>query len=131
MSKLASRQFILSRNGAPIAGVRTKSIAAANENIDFTDDDSDGNQTLSSLVGRREVTISVGGVYNDDDLMGLALSENIQDEFTLTDTVNNEAITGNFNITNYTREGGGSESELEFSAELASSGVISQGTPSQ
>ena len=130
MSKLASREFILSRNGTPIAGVRTKSITIGNETIDFTDDDSDGNQELSDLVGRREVTISVGGVYNDDGLMSLALAENIQDDFTLTDTVNNEAISGTFNITSYAREGGGPESELEFSAEMASSGVITQGVPS-
>ena len=129
MAKDIGRNLVLSRSGTPIAGVRTKSVSISNETIDFTDDDSNGWQELADAVGQREVTISVSGIYVDDDLLDLALNENIQDDFTLT-SESGRTVSGTFNITEYS-ESGEHTGEATFEAEFSSSGVVEKGTTAQ
>lgn len=126
MAKDIGRNLVLSRGVNPIAGVRTKSLNVNNENIDFTDDDSDGWQELSTAVGQRNVTISVSGIYVDDDILDIAIAESIQDTFSLTNS-GGRTISGDFNVTSYS-ESGEHTGEVTFEAELVSSGVITSVT---
>lgn len=122
MSKDIGRNLVLSYDGTPIAGVRTKSLSVNNETIDFTDDDSNGWQTLSTAVGQRNVTVSVSGIYVDDALLDFSLGENIQGDFSLANEDGRTiAITGN--ITSYS-ESGEHTGAVTFEAEIESSGEV-------
>lgn len=123
MSKIIGRAVVLSRGATPIAGVRTKSISIENEPIDFTDDDSAGWRELADQAGRKEVNISVSGLYTGGGLADLALSaSDITDTFTLT-YPGGRSISGTFNITSYS-ETGEHEGEYEFEAELQSNDSV-------
>jgi TP901-1 family phage major tail protein len=126
MAKEIGRDLVLSVGSpaAPIAGVRTKSLTVNNETIDFTDDDSDGWQELSTAVGQRSVTVSVSGVYDDDAVLDNALAADISETLTLTNAAG-RSITGTFMITSYS-ESGEHTGEVTFEAEFTSSGVITK-----
>lgn len=126
MAKDIGRNFILSKGETPIAGVRTTGLTVNNETIDFTDQNSDGWQELSSAVGQRNVEISISGIYVDDDLLDTSIDENIQGEFTLTSVGAGRTLTGDFNVTNYS-ESGEHEGEKTFECTLESSGEVIKG----
>ena len=121
MAKGIGRDFVLNKDGTPIAGVRTKSYSISNETIDFTDDDSAGWQELATASGQRSVTISVSGVYDDDVLLTSAIATDISDSYTLVNSA--RTIAGTFMITSYS-ESGEHTGEVTFEAEMTSSGAI-------
>lgn len=122
MAKDIGRNLVLSKGATPIAGVRTKSLTVNNETIDFTDDDSDGWQELSDAVGQRNVTLSVSGVYVNNDLLTFGIAADIQDTFSLAG-VGGRTVSGLFNITSYS-ESAEHTGEVTFEAEFVSAGVI-------
>lgn len=75
MAALVGRRvtFTPTGGGTPVAGMRTKSIAFANEGIDITSDDDDGFRTfLAADPAQRSIDMSVEGLLKDDALIELA-----------------------------------------------------------
>ena len=59
--------------GAPVTGMRTKTITLNNEPIDITSDDDDGWRTfLAEDPAQRFIDMAVEGVTKDNELMKLA-----------------------------------------------------------
>jgi predicted secreted protein len=72
--------------GAPVTGMRTKTITLNNEPIDITSDDDDGWRTfLASDPAERSIDMSVEGITKDNELMKLAAlgGANLISEYTL------------------------------------------------
>ena len=126
MSKTAGRKVVLSWGGTPIGTARTKSISVSNSLIDFTDDSSNGNAEYDEIVGRRDVTFSVEGVYINNGLEDDALDEDISNTLTFT-YPDGRSLSCSARINSYESASGGSDAEQTFSAEFTASGEI---TPS-
>ena len=123
MAKVLGRKLIISRDGTPIANVRTKSLNLPNELVDVTDGDSAGWQTYLDEVGQKGMNISVEGVLATDALRQEAMSmTGIISADTITDADGAE-WSGNFALANYSEEHPYNEAAT-FSAELQSSGAI-------
>jgi predicted secreted protein len=59
--------------GAPVTGMRTKTITINNEPIDITTDDDNGFRTLlADDPAERSISMSVEGITKDDELIKLA-----------------------------------------------------------
>ena len=72
MTATIGRAFTISKNGAVLAGVRSKSMAINHEPVDITTDDEDGFRTLLGVVGESSFEISVEGVLKDSTLFDVA-----------------------------------------------------------
>ncbi len=73
--------------GAPVTGMRTKSITINNEPIDITTDDDSGFRTLlTDDPAQRSISMSVEGITKDDELIKLATAggSNLISEYTMT-----------------------------------------------
>lgn len=123
MAKNVGRKFIISRDGTPIANVRTKSLTINRENVDATDDDSNGWREHIADVGQAEVNISVEGVFNGHDIMTEALdidSGLVAHELEFPDGA---TLTGSFALGSFELEATYNEVST-FTFEIQSSGEI-------
>ena len=109
--------------GAPVTGMRTKSITINNEPIDITTDDDSGFRTLlADDPAQRSISMSVEGITKDDELIKLATAggSNLISEYTMT-FPGLGSITGDFFIG--TIELGAPYNEaVTFTATIESSG---------
>lgn len=122
MAKQLGRKATLSRNGTPIANLRTKSLQINNEIVDVTDDDSSGWAERLNEPGQTEVTFSIEGVLASDTLRAEALSQSLLKADTLT-YADGGTLTGDFVLASYSEEHTYND-VVTFSAELQSSGAI-------
>lgn len=127
MAKQLGRKLILSRNGEPIANLRTKSISVNNELVDVSDDDSSGWREHLDEPGQTEVNISAEGVLANDTLRAEALSQSLLKGDTIT-YPDGGTLTGSFGLASYSEEHPYNE-VATFTAELQSSGVITYNVP--
>lgn len=74
MPGLRGRAVAVIRNGALVAGARTKSISIGGTPIDVTNDDDDGVRKLLEQPGQVDISITVAGVAVGDGLRAEALS---------------------------------------------------------
>jgi predicted secreted protein len=74
MSAMKGRAVVVTRNGTPVAGARTKSITINGSPIDVTTDDADAVQKLLDEPGQVDVAISVSGILLNDLLTAESLS---------------------------------------------------------
>ena len=127
MSAFVGRKVTFSPTaaGAPVTGMRTKTITINNEPIDITSDDDLGFRTLlADDPGQRSISMSVEGVTKDDELIKLATAggSNLISEYALT-FPGLGTITGDFFIG--TIELGAPYNEaVTFSATIESSGAF-------
>ena len=109
--------------GAPVTGMRTKSITINNEPIDITTDDDSGFRTLlADDPAQRSISMSVEGITKDDELIKLATAggSNLISKYTMT-FPGLGSITGDFFIG--TIELGAPYNEaVTFTATIESSG---------
>lgn len=110
--------------GAPVTGMRTKTITLANGPIDITSDDDDGWRTfLAADPAERSIDIAVEGVTKDNELIKLAATggSGLISEYTL-NFPGLGSFTGDFYIG--TLELGANYNEaVTFSCTIQSSGV--------
>lgn len=129
MAKLASRDFNMKKNGTVIASCRSKTLTINSTPIEVTNDDSDGIATfLADTFATDTMEITVDGYFEDDSPLWTAaisntLSARHLSDITLVDAVSNDALSGNFIMTTYSKTGGGSDGAVEFSATLVRNGA--------
>lgn len=122
MAKALGRKLIVSRDGQPIANLRTKSLSINNETVDVTDDDSSGWQEYLDEPGQIGVSWSVDGVLANDTLRQEALSKTLIKANTIT-FADGATMTGSFILSSYSEDHGYNEAGT-FSGEMQSSGAI-------
>jgi len=125
MSAFVGRKVTFSPTGAgaPVTGMRTKSITINNESIDITSDDDSGFRTLlADDPAERSIDMSVEGVTKDDELIKLATAGGsaLISEYTLT-FPGLGAIVGDFFIGSM-ELGAAYNEAVTFSATIQSSG---------
>jgi predicted secreted protein len=126
----ASRDLIIKKNDVALAGVNSKSVAVASEPIDVTTDEDAGYRCLLDAAGTETIDISGSGVTKDVLLRstsmtaGTKMLTDITVEFPIvgSQTTTGDEISGNFYLTSYTDNGGGSDGAIEFDFALQSSG---------
>lgn len=74
MPAMKGRSVLIKRNGAVLAGCRTKSITVNGSPIDVTTDDDDGVRRLLDQPGQVDVEISVSGIVLGETLRSESLS---------------------------------------------------------
>ncbi len=129
MAKAAGRNAVLSKNGTPIAGVKTLSIKWGGEGIDVTDQNSDGIREFlnGTDMSSQTLTIEVEGIETDhvirDIALTIATSKMLTDlSFKFADALAaKDTITGNFLLTSY-EEGNPDDQGVDFKATFESSG---------
>jgi predicted secreted protein len=130
MAAKIGRELLIKKNGAVIAGVRTKTISYAGEPVDVSSDDDTGFRTLLAETGQEALDLSVEGVTKDNVLRQAALGSgslmltDITIEFPKTGTqaVSGDTISGNFVLASI-EESGAYNDAMTFSASLQSSGA--------
>lgn len=127
MAKVLGRKLILSRDGVPIANLRTKSLSINNELVNVSDDDSSGWQEFLDEPGEVAANWSVDGVLANDTLRAEALSKSLIKADTITYD-DGGTMTGDFALASYSEEHAYSDAAT-FSAEIQSSGVITYTAP--
>jgi len=123
MAKNVGRKFIVKRDGTPVANVRTRSLSINREQIDATDDDSNGWREHLSDVAQADVSLSVEGVFADNSILQEALNQNqglIAHELEFPDGA---IISGDFAMTSFELEAAYNE-VATYTFELQSSGEI-------
>lgn len=131
MSSFIGRLAVLSKDGTPVAGVRTKGLTVNNTAVDITTDDDSGIRTLLATPGEKQVDITLSGITNDLIFTKEAISlTDAQDTYTLTyppaadgSTTTGAEISGTFNFTSYS-EGANYNEASTFDVTLNSSGTI-------
>lgn len=130
MGAIKGRAVIVRRNGALIAGVRTKSISINGSPIDITSDDDDGVRKLLDAPGQVDVEISVGGVLMGEALRSEALSAS--DRVAATQFIfpgfegsptNTHGFSGDFFLAGYT-ESAEYQNAVTFEATFQSTGAV-------
>lgn len=111
-----------------IAGARTDTISVANEQINITDKDDAGVQTLLDDIGTQSMTISCEGVLKNSTLMELAIDAGegtSLHDFEL-DFIGLGTITaaGGFFFSSFEATGAEGTDPTTFSSSLTSSGAI-------
>lgn len=109
--------------GAPVTGMRTKTVTLNNEPVDITSDDDDGFRTfLGTDPAQRAIDMSVEGVTKDDELIQLAAAGggNLISEYTLA-FPGLGSFVGNFYIGSI-ELGAAYNEAVTFSATIQSSG---------
>jgi len=125
MAALVGRKvtFTPTGAGAPVTGMRTKTITINNEPVDITSDDDNGFRTLlNDDPAQRSIDMSVEGITKDGELLALAAAGGnaLISEYTM-DIPGIGAISGDFFIG--TIELGAPYNEaVTFSATIQSSG---------
>jgi len=126
MANAAGRNFLVQKNSATIASVRSKSVTWNGTPIDVTNDDDDGATSyLANEFANTSLEISVEGLTDDDLLSDLAFvatssSKHLSD-ITL-ERPNGDEISGTFILTNYV-ETGTYEEAVTFTATLVRNGI--------
>ena len=132
MAKSSGRLYLVQKNGATIAAVRSKSLTIDNAAIDVTNDDSNGFQTfLADTFATRSMSLEVSGVLDGDVLFDAATAINAEnshfDDLTIV-RPNGEVVAATFILQNYS-ETGSHDGAVEFSASLVRSGQHTVTTP--
>lgn len=120
-----SRDFILKKNGTPVASLRTKSFSIDFSPVDVTTDDSAGYQTLLNKAGKINVSIDFGGVLGDETLFNTIMAggeTQMYTDFEL-EWESGATLSCDFFLQNFGTSGGGSDAEVDFSGSLQSSGA--------
>lgn len=122
MAKHLGRKVILSRDGEPIANLRTKELSIDGEPADITDDDSSGWHEVLDEPGEINVTMSVSGVLANDTLRAEAFSTSRikGDELSYPD---GGSVEGDFFLQSYSESHEYNEAST-FDAELLGSGEM-------
>ncbi len=123
MSAQVGRKILLKRDGAVLAGVRTKSVAINREAIDITNDDDIGFRNLLAEPGERQVDLTVSGItvnsiLRDASFEDPAVLEDLSLEYT-----DGSKIEGDFFLASYS-ENAEYNDAVSFDATLNSAGVI-------
>ena len=129
MAGAVGRKLLLKKNNAVLVGIRNKSIAFNDENINITSGEDNGFQLLLEDGAEKNISISFDGVSKDSLLQDIALSggsllfSDIELEWWVQDGNTTPAtLTGNFRMSNI-EETGAYNDAVTFSGQLDSSGT--------
>ena len=124
------RAFTITQASAVImSGIQTKSVEAANEAVDITNDDSAGWQDILEVPGKKSMNINLNGVSKDASLRDTVMSgTNCMLEDITVNYIDGESYTGNWFLSGITYDGDHADA-VKFSATLLSSGPITLVTP--
>ncbi|WP_291854878.1 phage tail tube protein [Bradyrhizobium sp.] len=120
---IVGRNLILKWNGAPIAGVREKSVAINGEPIDVSADDSVGWRSLLADAAIRQVDISLSGVSRSNVLKTSGFSANARIFPVAIEYPDGGIISGDFFQVTY-NETGTYNDAVTFECALQSSGAV-------
>lgn len=131
MAAIKGRLVQVYRNGALVAGVRTKSLKINASPIDITSDDDDGVRQLLTQPGQLDVSISVSGILTKDALLSEALSTSARAQTTSfavaggwAGSPDHTTLTGSFFLASF-EVGAEYQGAVTFSAEFQSAGTVS------
>jgi TP901-1 family phage major tail protein len=123
MSAQVGRKILLKRDGAVLAGVRTKSVAINREAIDITNDDDIGFRNLLAEPGERQVDLTVSGITVNSILRDASFEDPAVLEDLSLEYPDGSKIEGDFFLASYT-ENAEYNDAVSFDATLNSAGVI-------
>jgi TP901-1 family phage major tail protein len=117
------RKVILKISGAPVAGVREKSVAINGEAIDVSADDSSGWRELLADPSEQQVDISVSGVAKANVLKVAAFASGARIKALTLEYPDGGIIIGDFYLATYS-ETNPYKDAVTFEASLQSSGPV-------
>ena len=108
-----------------IAGGRSVSMSINSETVDITSQQSAPWMTLLADAGIRNMSLSISGVFNDDDSMERAYERVISGSIDMYQIISDagDTFTGNFQLTTVERSAEYNDAE-QYSISLESSGEI-------
>jgi len=121
MAKSVGRKFVVKRDGVPVANVRTRSLSINREQVDATDDDSNGWREHLGDVAQADVSMSVEGVFSDDSILQEALNTDQGLVAHTLETPSGATIDGDFAMTSFELEAAYNE-VATYTFEIQSSG---------
>ncbi len=122
MAANVGRKLLVKRNGATIAGARTKSVTVNNEPIDVTTDDDSGYRTLLEAPGQQQIDLSVEGLTKDDALKQAAIEGTTLIEPYTIEFPSGATVEGDFRLNNI-ELGAEYNAAITFTAEIQSTGA--------
>lgn len=122
MTADVGRNIILTMDGQPIAGVRSKNPSFNKEPVDISDDNSNGWKELLATPGSRDIKIPISGVTKESLLRESFFTGDVLHAVVLT-YPDGGTLTGDFFLASYS-ETGEYNGAITFSTELQSSGEI-------
>ncbi len=128
MAKYLGRKVILSKGGAPVANIRTKSLSINRELVDNSDGDSGAWATHLDEPGQIDVSMSVEGVISDHTILNDALNPTKgNEEYTLT-YPDGGVVTAMFGLSSFSAEDTYNDVST-YSFEMRASGEVTYTAP--